>query len=668
MAIPNASTDTQVTSTMTGQRGRFTIHEHAHEKMMGVLTNLYEDPEGAVIREYLTNALDAQKEAQEKDPTYVWRPVDVSTPSHFNKTYKIRDYGVGMSVEDIENIYSQYGYSTKEHTNGQTGMLGLGSKCGLTYTGQFTVIGHKNGVKTTALITLNEDEIPEYVILDTVASSEPSGVEISIPVKDRNTFAEKTAQFLRWWKDGEVLVNGVEPAKHNFKEVKPGVFLIPATRGGYRYEVPQSFIIMGNVPYAVDSEYVDSSLREAQLGFAAYVPMQAVDFPPNRERLRYNSRTKKVVAKISEGLFEAILKEKLKEISDSPDFRTAWQKKAELSHHFARHPDALALKYNDLHFPDRVALNHMELDWDWQGRGQISERQWLNVAAAMGGLLIVTGVDQSRKPTSYFKKKIKHYAEVNGLATNDRAVLVDGDLDNRWFDWAPRIDAETIKAIKLPKDNVATGPRAEATYEYYTVDSNGSTTFDTNVSVPVPAGKTLVYISPQDMKETYRRSGTSPEALLKNLGSDYVLVVMGKNRFDKFLRTHKAITAAKAIQQVVDNFVKKANDVEYLIGLLSYGEKEFVTKVDYTSIKDPELSILAKTIQDKSFTENYAKAEALHQFAFRIGVTTNLPQKKVSGENPARRYPLIDRNGGRQLKHMVIYVNAVWAAEYAPKQ
>lgn len=662
MAIPNTATDTQVTSTMTGQRGRFTIHEHAHEKMMGVLTNLYEDPEGAVVREYLTNALDAQKEAQAKDPNYVWRPVEVTTPSHFNKTYKIRDFGVGMSVEDIEKVYSQYGYSTKEHTNDQTGMLGLGSKCGLTYTGQFTVVGYKNGIKTTALITLNEDEVPEYVILDTATTTEPNGLEISIPVKDRNSFMEKTTNFLRWWEPGQVLVNGTEPQRHGFKEVKPGIFLIESNGYGYYREAPQSYIVMGNVPYAVDSEYVDSGLRDAGLGFAAYVPMGTVDFPPNRERLRYNSRTKAAVSKVSEGLFDVILSEKLDEITSAPDFRTAYRLKQNLAHHFANHTKAKTLKYKGQDFPERIAHPHMELDWDWQGHGQISERAWVNVPAAMQGVLIVTGVTQGTKPTSYFKKKVKFYMEQNSIEGAE-ALLVDNDIDNRWFDWIPRIDADTIKSLKLPKNPTQAGPRAESPYDFYTVDAKGNVSHDAQTTVPCPAGKTLVYISPQDMKETYRKQGCRAEDLAKQLGEDYILVVMGKNRFEKWGRTHTGIPASKAIQQRIDAYIAAATDAEYLVGKLSYGEQEFMKSVNPADLNDPDLAELAKVVQDKSFTANYAKAENLHHFAARASVRSTLPEKKNVKGNPCRRYPLIDRNGGRQMKHMVIYINAVAAAE-----
>jgi hypothetical protein len=666
MAIPTDQHDTTVVSTLTGQRGKFSVHEHAHEKIMGVLTNLYEDPEAAVIREYSTNALDSQIEAQANDPSYVWRPIEVTTPSHFSKVFKIRDFGVGMTVEDIEKVYSQYGYSTKEHTNDQTGMLGLGSKCGLTYTGQFTIIGYKNGLRTTALITLNEDEVPEYVIMDTSATTEPNGVEIQIPVKTRESFADKCASFFRWWKDGQVLVNGSEPAKHNYKEVKPGVFLIE--KNGYSYGAPQSYVIMGNVPYAIDAEYVDAGLRDAGMGFAAYVPMGTVNFPPSRERLRYNQRTKDAVIKISDGLFAAIVAEKVKEITSAKTFREAWIARNGLAYHFQNHRDIKTLKFKGHDFAERVQHQHMDLDWDWQGHGQIAERQYITLSGLMhNGGLIVTGVPQGTKPTSYFKKKVKFYMEQNNIDGAD-ALLVNDDVDSVWLDWLPRIDADTIKALKLPKNPGQAGPRVEAPYEFYYIDSNDKVVFDSQTTVTPAAGTTLVYISPQDMKETYRKSGCTPQDFLRQMGKDYTLVVLGKNRFEKFLRTHTAIKASKAVQDRIDTLVKNATDAEYQVGKLSYGEQEFMKSVDVSQIDDPDLAALAKVVQDKNFTANYAKAENLATFARRASIFPTLPEKKNVKGNPAKRYPLLDRVGGRSMKHLVIYINAVYEAEVKPQQ
>lgn len=673
--IPNKTDNVAVINNIDADAtGQFTVDENSLAKIMSVLTNLYSDPEGAVVREYLTNALDAQIEAQEKYPAYVWRPIEVTTPSHFMKEYKVRDYGIGMSVDDIKDIYSKYGKSTKEQSNAVTGMLGLGSKCALTYTGQFTITGYKNGVRTRAVVSKDDNDIPVFMIVDTRATTEPNGVEISVPVRDRNSFAEKTRDFLRWWKPGQVLVNGAEPVGHGLSLVKndPLTFDIggkPVTTPvevylvdpQYRYNHPESFVIMGNVPYAVDQEYVDAGLRNANLGFVAYVPMGAIDFPPSREKLFYNNRSKAAVKSISAGLFDQILQKKLDEVTNAKSYLDAWQAYHGLPYAFQNHTKTTALTYKGESFQNRYKADHSVLSWDWNGHGNISERSYVNIPDHIDGGLIVTGVTYGTKPTSYFKKKVRHYMQDNNIS-GARAVLTDKDIDIRWLDHLPRIDSDTIKAIKLPKTGVSSGPRAEAPYDYYTFDATKNTSVaGSDVTLTVPKGTTLCYISPQDMRETYRKQGGSPEMLIKLLGENHMLVVTGKNRFDKFKRTYpSAVPASKAVQDVINKYVAASTNAEYIVGQLTYGEQEFLKAVKHNDILDQDIVELAKVVQSGGTSTNYKKAEALHGYARRCDIISTLPASKTSGTNPCKRYPLMDAAGGRQLLHLVIYINAVY--------
>jgi hypothetical protein len=75
------------------------------------LTDMYSDREMAVLREYSCNALDAHIEAG------ITSPIEVSTPGPLAPFLTIRDFGVGLCLEDIREIYSQYGASTKRNTN-----------------------------------------------------------------------------------------------------------------------------------------------------------------------------------------------------------------------------------------------------------------------------------------------------------------------------------------------------------------------------------------------------------------------------------------------------------------------------------------------------------------------------------------------------------------------
>jgi hypothetical protein len=674
--IPTNTDVVEVTSNITGETGSFTVDEQSLGKIMGVLTNLYSDPELAVVREYLTNALDAQIEAQENDPNYVWRAIEVTLPSRFSKEYKVRDFGTGMSADDLKNIYSKYGKSTKETSNSVTGMLGLGSKCALTYTNQFTITGIKNGIKTIAFVSKDDSDIPTFMIVDTSTTKEANGVEISIPVRDSNSFAEKTRSFLKYWKDGQVLVDGEEPVKHGLSLIKTAkvtykvrdkqvtgdapIYLLEREESRY-YGSADSYVVMGNVPYLIDDEHISRSLRDAGLGFIAYVPMGSITFPPNREVLTYNPATKKVIGDISDGLFEDILNKKLKDITDAPTHRAAWVLWDSLPRYFATHNLAKALTYKGEAFGGGVMHNHMVLDWDYQGHGQISDRQQVHMSLIMKGCgVIVTGVTQGTKPTSYFKKKVRFYLGEQGIV-QDMAYLVDEDMDSVWFTDIPRVNAEYIKNLKLPKNPSLAGPREEAPLEYYTVTGGKASCFS-DITITVPDGKTLVYLSPQDMKDTYRKSGTTGMQFATQLGDDYILVVLGKNRFDKFKRNYpKAVPASKVVQDLINAYVAKATDAEYIVGQLTYGEQEFLKKVNPAEIDDPDLSALATLVQSKGTANNYGKAEELHNYARRAEIFATLPAKKTVANTVTKNYPLVEHVGSRKMSHIIIYVNAVYA-------
>lgn len=676
--------------------GQFTVDENSLAKIMSVLTNLYTDPEGAVVREYLTNALDAQIEARENDPNYVWRPIEVTTPSRFNKNYIVRDFGIGMSTDEINDIYSKYGKSTKETSNSVTGMLGLGSKCALTYTGQFTITGYKNGVRTRAIISKNEENIPIFQIVDTRATDEPNGVEISVPVRDSNSFAQKTAEFLRWWSDGQVLVDGREPEKHNLplttnevmnftingKSVSEPVSVYAQEGSGYGYyrQAPRSYVVMGNVPYAVSTDYIDSDLTSAGMGFVAYVPMGSVVFPPSREELTYTQTTKATLKTISSGLFQKMYEAAVKDIVDAIDHETAWRKFQQLPNHFKDPAVRNGIKYQGYDLTTyRIDAEHIMLHWDYQGHGQITERKQITIGDAIGaeataprtGAVIVTGFDPDTKPTAYFKKKLRHWIKNIHGGAQTYAIMVEDDIDSKWLERLPRVKAEDVKAIKLPK-NPSQGPREEAPYDFYYRDPSDPTAYQglvskAEVKIPVKKGKTMVYCSPQDYKETYRKAGTNVNQILNVLGDDYMLVVLGKNRFEKFLRTYtKAIPLNEAMKARMDSIMGSIKDAEAMVSALDSDEREFLKKVDVSKIDDPELVDLANVVKGNQSTDNYKTAKTLWEVARRASVTLTYPEIKEIDvkDNPAKRYPLIEDIGARRMDHLIVYINAVYNQQY----
>ena len=97
-------------------------------KMFKILSDsLYSDKIMAVIRELSTNANDSHISAHNEDP------FKVTLPTNANPSFTIRDFGTGLSQQDMENLYTTYGASSKNDSNDFTGCLGLGSKSPFAY-------------------------------------------------------------------------------------------------------------------------------------------------------------------------------------------------------------------------------------------------------------------------------------------------------------------------------------------------------------------------------------------------------------------------------------------------------------------------------------------------------------------------------------------------------
>jgi hypothetical protein len=283
--IPNNKNTFTVDNNLGGEKVKMQISADATVHLMGLLTDLYSDPELACIREYSTNAWDSHIDAGNTDP------IRVTTPTALDPYLTIQDFGVGMDEETIRNIYSQYGESTKRAQKTTNGSMGIGAKAALGYTNQFTVAGVKHGVKTLVSVSRDEDGAGVMEIVYSGPSVEPSGVTIKIPVKPVNSFKSKAQEFFSYWKEGTVLLNGKSPVVKR-EALTDRIFFTD------RYGV--DVIVMGNVAYPLDMNNYSISGSDGRK-VACYVEMNGKDevtFTPSREGLIYNAVTKSAVVNL----------------------------------------------------------------------------------------------------------------------------------------------------------------------------------------------------------------------------------------------------------------------------------------------------------------------------------------------------------------------------------
>ena len=147
MILSNAPQNEAVMSNV-GEIGEFRIRNSA--KAFSILSSgLYANKVRAVIRELSCNAVDSHVAAGRADT-----PFDVHLPNALEPHFSIRDYGTGLSHDQVTQIYTTYFESTKTNSNAFIGALGLGSKSPFSYTDNFTVTAIQNGKQGTTGIRI----------------------------------------------------------------------------------------------------------------------------------------------------------------------------------------------------------------------------------------------------------------------------------------------------------------------------------------------------------------------------------------------------------------------------------------------------------------------------------------------------------------------------------
>ena len=167
---------TEVIASTAKKTNTFKIQ--ANDNAFAILSDkLYQDKELAVVREYISNAYDIHVR------TGNLVPCEINIPDKINPNFEVRDFGTGLSEEDIYRLFCTYFASNKNETNEQIGGFGLGCKSGFAYSESFSVTSWFNGVKTNYIMT-KIGNTPTCITGKSYPSDEPSGLKISIPVNE----------------------------------------------------------------------------------------------------------------------------------------------------------------------------------------------------------------------------------------------------------------------------------------------------------------------------------------------------------------------------------------------------------------------------------------------------------------------------------------------------
>ena len=284
-----------------------TIDAEDMRYVASLLRNNYSNTRLAVVREVTANALDANLEANSD------RQIEIKLPTKMNPTFAVRDFGGGLSQEDVFGLYSKYGKSTKRTSNNYIGAFGIGKFAPLSYGENFTCVSYNGGMKSSYNIFVNDDDDTKIVRLFEEPSNEPTGLSIEVAVSDDDIskFQEVVQDFFRFFSADEmpkfigVEEDFIKATEYVLKDDNDEWFFLKDDNNYYNRT---AHVIMGRVSYPLDrgSMSVENYISDdgkvnlinqllSESNFYIRVPVGSVKLHHSRESLEYNKSTQKEI-------------------------------------------------------------------------------------------------------------------------------------------------------------------------------------------------------------------------------------------------------------------------------------------------------------------------------------------------------------------------------------
>lgn len=301
----------------TGAVQEFAIKNSA--KAFSILSSgLYANKIRAIVRELSCNAYDSHVAAGKSDI-----PFEIHLPNVLEPWFSVKDFGTGLSVQEVQNIYSTYFESTKTNSNDYIGALGLGSKSPFSYTDNFSVTAVKNGIAGLFSCIINDNGIPSTVLMSTYETTESNGVEVKFSVNQKNDFDKfkNEAKEVLMYFPVKPNVKGsayftVNEQTYIEKDILTDVSLINSYN---------SVAVMGNIAYNIDTEIIAKHLPDLSSLFAGTqleirFNIGELDIQASREGLSYIPSTIEAFKNKLQGIkdyLETVIEKEIKEIDNT---------------------------------------------------------------------------------------------------------------------------------------------------------------------------------------------------------------------------------------------------------------------------------------------------------------------------------------------------------------
>ena len=277
----------------------------------------------AGVREIISNALDATVRAKSS------RPIQIKGPSALQPSFSVRDFGPGLVDQEIDDLYTCLGASSKKEVEDEVGFFGVGALSPFAYVESFNVQSFKDGLVRLYSIFMNEKGVPEVAFINESKTDEPNGLCVSYNVKREDLVA--------FCNDIDQTLTYIEPDKYIYaKKVAYYKDVIKANKNlvlnfddkifisakQYYGSDQKNQLVMGGVCYEFDPAFVGKEL------FNRYVvtieaPIGAVSVQASREKLKLNTKTTAYIKEIVNYIYKNIEAEVQKQVDAADNFWAA---------------------------------------------------------------------------------------------------------------------------------------------------------------------------------------------------------------------------------------------------------------------------------------------------------------------------------------------------------
>lgn len=210
MAIKKQITTGNITANVVTQNQQKMSIKNSSKVYSAISDYIYKNKIGSIIRELVSNAVDASNKDSKAVEIFIPDEKDVTNGLPFY----VQDFGDGMSYETITECYMTFFESTKENDKNVIGGFGIGGKTPFIYTKEFTIetTSPDDGIRRTFVakkaVGDNEPTYEHLVHLD-IVDSDIKGTKISFfieKISDITSFVNETKKQTLFFKKADVKV------------------------------------------------------------------------------------------------------------------------------------------------------------------------------------------------------------------------------------------------------------------------------------------------------------------------------------------------------------------------------------------------------------------------------------------------------------------------------